>query len=78
MKYLDLDDASSDAMDALVAQAQTDMYATLSRCGDPADADGPTAECAARRPTAEGAVQMIPPPTETDRWPLDGGAPRFP
>ena len=40
MKHLDLDDASCDAMDALVAQAQTDMYATLSRCGDPADADG--------------------------------------
>lgn len=40
MKYLDLDETSSKAMRAMVAQAQTDVYETLSRCGDPADADG--------------------------------------
>lgn len=40
MKYWDLDETSPQGMDALVAQAQTDVYKTLSRCGDPADADG--------------------------------------
>ena len=40
MEHLDLDDTSDEAMDALIAQAQTDVYATLSRCSDPADAKG--------------------------------------
>lgn len=40
MKHLDLDDTGDQAMDALVTQAQTDVYATLSRCGDPADTKG--------------------------------------
>ena len=40
MKYLDLDETSSKVMDAMVTQAHTDVYETLSRCGDPADADG--------------------------------------
>ena len=40
MKHLDLDETSSAAMDALVAQAQTDVYETLSRCSDPADGVG--------------------------------------
>ena len=40
MKYLDLDETSSTAMDALEAQAQTDVYETLSRCGDAADTEG--------------------------------------
>ena len=40
MKYLDLDETSSTAMDALETQAQTDVYETLSRCGDAADPQG--------------------------------------
>ena len=40
MKYWDLDETSTNGMDALVAQAQTDVYKTLSRCGDRADTDG--------------------------------------
>ena len=40
MRFLDLDETSAKGMDALVAQAQTDVYKTLSRCGDPADDDG--------------------------------------
>ena len=40
MKYLDLDATDSKAMDTLVAQAQTDVYETLSRCGDANDAEG--------------------------------------
>ena len=40
MRYLDLDETSSAAMDALEAQARTDVYETLSRCGDDADTEG--------------------------------------
>ena len=40
MKYLDLDETSTAAMNALVSQAQTDLYETLSRCGDPSDHEG--------------------------------------
>ncbi|MEJ2652735.1 MAG: CBASS cGAMP-activated phospholipase [Gammaproteobacteria bacterium] len=40
MEYLDLDETSSAGMDALVSQAQTDVYETLSRCGDASDVDG--------------------------------------
>ena len=40
MKYLDLDETSPEAMDALVSQADTDVSETLSRSGDPKDADG--------------------------------------
>ena len=40
MKYLELDETDSAAMDALEAQAQTDVYETLSRCGDAADTEG--------------------------------------
>ena len=40
MKYLDLDETSTAAMDALVAQAQTDVYETLSRCSDTSDDKG--------------------------------------
>ena len=40
MKYLDLDETGTAAMDAMVAQAQTDVYETLSRCGDASDAEG--------------------------------------
>ena len=40
MKYLDLDETDTLAMDALVAQAQTDVYETLSRCGDASDTNG--------------------------------------
>ena len=40
MKYLDLDETSTAAMNALVSQAQTDVYETLSRCGDPNDHEG--------------------------------------
>ena len=40
MKYLDLDETNDNAMDALVAQAQTDVYETLSRCGDSTDDKG--------------------------------------
>ncbi len=40
MKYLDLDETDTAAMDALVAQAQTDVYETLSRCSDASDAKG--------------------------------------
>ena len=40
MKYLDLDETSTAAMDALIAQAQTDVYETLSRCGDASDDKG--------------------------------------
>lgn len=40
LKYLDLDDTSPAAMDALVSQADTDVSETLSRSGDPTDTDG--------------------------------------
>ena len=40
MRYLNLDETCTKGMDALVAQAQTDMYETLGRCADPTDADG--------------------------------------
>ncbi len=40
MKYLDLDETSTAAMNSLVSQAQTDVYETLSRCGDPSDHEG--------------------------------------
>ena len=40
MKYLELDETDSAAMDALEAQAQTDVYETLSRCGDATDTEG--------------------------------------
>ena len=40
MKYLALDETGAAAMDALVGQAQTDVYETLSRCSDAADANG--------------------------------------
>ena len=40
MKHLDLDETDNAAMQALEAQAQTDVYETLSRCGDSADAEG--------------------------------------
>lgn len=40
MRFLDLDETSTEAMDALVAQAQTDVYETLSRCGDKSDDKG--------------------------------------
>ena len=40
MKYLDLDETSTTAMDALVDQAQTDVYETLSCCGEASDAKG--------------------------------------
>lgn len=40
MKYLDLDETENIAMEALEEQAQTDVYETLSRCGDVADAQG--------------------------------------
>lgn len=40
MKYLDLDETSEAAFDALVAQAQTDVYESLSRCGDAGDTQG--------------------------------------
>lgn len=40
MKYLDLDETDSAAMDALEAQARTDVYETLSRCGDGTDKEG--------------------------------------
>lgn len=40
MKFLDLDETGPVAMEALVAQAQTDVYETLSRCGDTSDAKG--------------------------------------
>ena len=40
MQYLDLDETSSTAMEALEAQAQTDVYETLSRCGDATDFQG--------------------------------------
>ena len=35
MKYLDLDETTPEAMDALVSQADTDVSETLSRSGDP-------------------------------------------
>ena len=40
MKYLDLDETRTAAMDALVAQAQSDVYETLSRCSDTSDDEG--------------------------------------
>lgn len=40
MKYLDLDDASVEAADALVAQARSDANMTNSRCSDPKDREG--------------------------------------
>lgn len=40
MKYLDLDETSDTGLEALVAQAQTDVYETLSRCGDTSDEEG--------------------------------------
>lgn len=40
MKYLDLDETSPTALEALVAQAQADVNETLSRCSDTKDADG--------------------------------------
>ena len=40
MKYLDLDETGTTAMDALVDQAQIDVYETLSRCGEASDAKG--------------------------------------
>ena len=40
MKFLDMDATDSKAMDTLVAQAQTDVYETLSRCGDADDTEG--------------------------------------
>ena len=40
VKHLHLDETSSAAMDALEAQAQIDVYETLSRCGDAADSEG--------------------------------------
>ena len=40
MKYLELDETDSAAMDALQGQAQTDVYETLSRCGDALDTEG--------------------------------------
>ena len=40
MKYLDLDETDPDALDALVSQANTDVYETLARCGEAKDADG--------------------------------------
>lgn len=40
MKYLDLDETDSAAMNALEVQAQTDVYETLSRCGNAADVEG--------------------------------------
>ena len=40
MKCLDLDETSRKAMDALIDQAQTDAYETLSQCGDGATGDG--------------------------------------
>ena len=40
MKYLDLDETRDEAMAALIEQARTDAYETLSQCGDNADEDG--------------------------------------
>lgn len=40
MRFLELDETSAKGMDALVAQAQTDVYEALSRCGDRGDDDG--------------------------------------
>lgn len=40
MRYLDLDETSEKAANALVEQAQADVNLTLSRCGDLNDADG--------------------------------------
>jgi hypothetical protein len=40
MKYLDLDDASKEAADALVARALSDAQMTNGRCGDPKDRQG--------------------------------------
>ena len=40
MKYLDLDETDTAAMEALVTQAQTDVYETLSRCAENSDSDG--------------------------------------
>lgn len=40
MPYLDLDNTSKAAMDALVGQARTDVDITKSRCDDPKDGEG--------------------------------------
>lgn len=40
LKYLDIDDASSEAMDALIGQARADINSTKSACDDPRHADG--------------------------------------
>ncbi len=40
MEYLDLDETSEAGMAALIDQAHTDVYETLSRCNDPEDAEG--------------------------------------
>ena len=40
MKYLDLDETSTAAMAALIDQAQTDVYETLSCCGDASNEEG--------------------------------------
>ena len=40
MKFLDLDETDSGAMDALVAQAHADVNETLSNCGDTANSEG--------------------------------------
>jgi hypothetical protein len=40
MRYLDLDDASDEAMAALVAHGRKDAQMTNGRCGDPKDREG--------------------------------------
>ena len=40
MRYLDLDETSDTAMQALLDQAAADVNLTLSRCGDPRDDEG--------------------------------------
>ena len=40
MKHLDLDETSEKGMNLLVNQAQTDVYQTLSQCGDPVNDNG--------------------------------------
>lgn len=40
MNYLDLDETSSDGMDALIRQGETDSYLTFSKSGDGVDVDG--------------------------------------
>ena len=77
MKYLDLDETSAVAMDALVSQAGTDVSATLSRTGDSNDEDGKllhelfmqippvTAEKSRLRPTGCSAIELDGPSTTT-------------